>query len=473
MRLNLTTKTFLTLVITTLLILALSALAVRWSFQRGLMDYVNELRSGRIELLMERLEDIYVADGSFERLRNNRRLMHRLMTPRGNPDRPARRRDGELPVGPGREIGPRDGFDPLSTAQGITLYDTRGDLIAGPPNTAGERVPVIVDGQQVGELVVAPLRALTSATDRGFSQRQGRWLALIFGASLCIAALVAWWFARQLTLPIKQLAGGARALTQGDYGTSIDLRLGDELGQLTADFNTLSQTLASNRDQRQRMMADISHELRTPLAALRGQISALRDGVREASPQNLDVLDSQVTRLVRLVDDIYELSLADSGALRFDLQPVDIAALLRQVARSFSARYEENRITLDTELQDDLPQVVGDAQRLEQLFANLLENSVRYTDAEGQVTLAARVEGGQVIVSLDDSAPGVAEDELPHLFERLYRVEKSRNRASGGAGLGLALVEQIALAHDAALRAEPSPLGGLRIVLTLKAHRED
>ncbi len=180
---------------------------------------------------------------------------------------------------------------------------------------------MLVNGEQVAQLFIRPLRALASDSDRGFSQRQGRWLGIIFGASLCVAALVAWWFARQLTQPIRQLASGARALTEGDYGTAVTLDQRDELGQLAADFNKLSQTLARNRDQRQRLMADISHELRTPLAALRGQISALRDGVRDATPQHLEALDGQVTRLVGLVDDIYELSLADSGALRFDLQP--------------------------------------------------------------------------------------------------------------------------------------------------------
>lgn len=466
MRLTLGTKAFLTIVLSTLTILTLTAAAVHWSFQRGLMDYVNDLRGARIERLAERLGEHYAREGSWAFLRDDPGALWALM--QRNPRRPPnlerlRRRHERL----ANTLAPYD--DPIGAVRGIAVLDADGRRIVGPPRPRGERYPILAGDATVGTLVVPPLRALSEAVDIDFARRQTRWLLTIFAAGIALAGLVAWVFARQLTRPVRALTDGTRALADGRYGETIAVTQRDELGRLAGDFNALSHTLARHREQRRALMADISHELRTPLSALRGQISALRDGVRAANAETLAALDAQVGRLNALVDELYELSLADSGALEYRMAPLDLRDVLRHVAELFAPRLEQTGIALELDLPEAPLPLQGDQRRLEQLFSNLLENTVRYTDAGGRARLAARAAPGIVTVTLDDTAPGVPDEALPHLFERLYRVEKSRSRALGGAGLGLALVTRIAQAHGGAASAAASPLGGLRVTVTLRA----
>jgi two-component system sensor histidine kinase BaeS len=213
-------------------------------------------------------------------------------------------------------------------------------------------------------------------------------------------------------------------------------------------------------------MADVSHELRTPLAVLSAELEAMEDGVRPLTRESLASLRSEVSALGKLVEDLNQLALADVGALAYRKRRVDVVPLLEQALESFRDRLGERRLAVETALGRDAI-VFGDADRLLQMFRNLLENSARYTDAGGRVRASARREGDRVVVDFEDSAPGVPPEALPHLFERFYRVDASRSRANGGAGLGLAICRSIAAAHDGEMSASDSPLGGLRVRLTL------
>jgi two-component system sensor histidine kinase BaeS len=240
----------------------------------------------------------------------------------------------------------------------------------------------------------------------------------------------------------------------------------DELGRLAADFNRLAETLERNETLRRRFMADVSHELRTPLAVLSGELEALEDGVRALTPESLASLRVEVNALGKLVDDLNQLALSDVGALAYRKETLDVVPLLEQALDSYRERLAERRLAVETAF-DGAASVFGDADRLVQMFRNLLENSARYTDPGGRVRVAARREGERVAIDFDDSAPGVPQDALPHLFERFYRVEASRSRANGGAGLGLAICRSIALAHGGDISADRSALGGLRVRVAL------
>jgi len=213
-------------------------------------------------------------------------------------------------------------------------------------------------------------------------------------------------------------------------------------------------------------MADVSHELRTPIAVLRAGLEALEDGVRPLTREALASLHGEVTALGKLVEDLYQLSLADVGALTYRKERSDVADALEQAAEPFAARYAERRLCLEKQIPRGL-MVLADVDRLSQAFRNLLENSARYTDAGGRVRVAARREGGRIAIDFEDSAPGVPGDALPRLFERFYRVEASRSRANGGAGLGLAIVRSVVEAHGGTIEAGASPLGGLRVTISL------
>jgi len=285
---------------------------------------------------------------------------------------------------------------------------------------------------------------------------------------LLVALALAWSLARWLLAPIHALAAGTHTLAAGDYGARIALRRKDELGELASDFNRLAETLARNRETRRQWTADIAHELRTPLSILRGEVQALQDGVRQVGAATLESLNAECERLSALVDDLYQLALSDEGGLEYRLVELDLAEVLRAAVEEHARALAACGLTLALELAPStaLP-VAADAQRLRQLCANLLANTQRYTDAPGRVRITVEGDAQDWHVHVDDTAPGVPAAALPRLFDRLYRVESSRSRAAGGAGLGLAICKNIAQAHGGCIAASASPLGGLRVSVSL------
>jgi two-component system sensor histidine kinase BaeS len=274
--------------------------------------------------------------------------------------------------------------------------------------------------------------------------------------------------ARGFLAPIRRLARATHRLAAGDYAQRISVDRRDELGQLVDDFNAMAAKLQQAETARRAFLADVSHELRTPLAILRGEIEALQDGVRSLSPEALKSLQAEVGALSALVDDLHELTNADVGSVQYEHADVDIAGLLRATLYAFRDRFAARALAVDTaEVPDERVVVVGDSRRLTQLFNNLFENTLRYTDEGGRVEVGLRTSKDGVELDLQDSAPGVPKHLRPRLFERLFRVESSRNRALGGTGLGLALCRSIVEMHGGDIQASASGLGGLRIVVHL------
>ncbi|MQM40091.1 Signal transduction histidine-protein kinase BaeS [wastewater metagenome] len=214
-------------------------------------------------------------------------------------------------------------------------------------------------------------------------------------------------------------------------------------------------------------MADISHELRTPLSVLRAELEAMEDGVRPLTRESLTGLQGSVATLSKLVDDLYELSLSDAGALNYRMEVLDLAELARTAAGQWRARMADAGLRLALTVPGQPVTVTADRGRIGQLLGNLLYNSLSYTDRGGEVHLSLATEGGEAVLRLEDSAPGVPAEALERLFERLYRVEGSRSRSSGGAGLGLAICRNIAVAHGGRIEAYAAPAGGVGIRLTL------
>jgi len=352
----------------------------------------------------------------------------------------------------------------------LLLVDGEGKPVVGNPNvpTDAPFVPVLSHGHEVGRLLLAPMPKLRGDLDLSFAQAQLRH-ALWMGMAVLLGALVlSWLLARWMLLPIRALGRGAQALVAGDFAARVPATRSDELGALAEDFNLLAATLERNRTARQQWGADIAHELRTPIGILRGEIQALQDGIRQPGPETLASLHAECDRLAGLVDDLYQLALSDAGALVYRLEVLDLGELLREVAASHAGAMKDAglELTLDAPAKAMLP-VRVDAQRMMQLFGNLLRNSIRYTAVPGRVRIGARRVGADCFVDVEDTAPGVPAEALGHLFERLYRVDPSRSRRSGGAGLGLAICRNIAAAHGGNIVASASPMGGLCITLRL------
>ena len=350
----------------------------------------------------------------------------------------------------------------------IALYDADRQSIFAPPfgELNLQLQPLHYQENVIGYMAIIPVKELSEAGDLLFVEQQTETFALVALAMAALSLLLSFPLTIHLLRPIKQLTAGTRKLIAGRYKTRIPVATKDELGQLSTDFNSLAMTLEKNEQARQQWVADISHELRTPLAILRGDIEALQDGIRQPGPQTFESLHSEVMHLGRLVDDLYELSMSDIGALNYKKVTVDPVGILKGSVELFEQRFAVKKLRLRSELPIDSSfSMLADPDRLQQLFTNLLENSLRYTDTPGQLNIRMKTENSSLFFYFEDSAPGVTAEQLEKLFDRLYRVETSRNRARGGAGLGLAICRNIIEAHQGEIEAETSVLGGLNITI--------
>ncbi len=457
MKLSISTKLFIAVLAGVLLVILSMGVATSWSFGRGFLGYINEQALERMAPVVPRLAAAYEREGGWEFFRNQPDRWFEVMRPE-----------------PGEKQAVRDLKTPqISDLTGalfrIALLDKDKKRVTGYPAIGDDALalPIVVAGETVGWLAVTPFQSVTEAGGERFQQYQLR-TSLVMGVfSLLMAMLIAWWIARTLLEPVKRVAAATHRLASGDYSSRVAVASNDEVGQLARDFNQLAYTLERNEQMRREFMADVSHELRTPLSVLRGELEAIEDGVRSLDQNAMKSLQGEVSMLSKLVDDLYELSLADVGALTYRKAPCALNGLLEHSVAMFQERVTARRLRVELELPSQPLELVADADRLQQLFSNLLENAVRYTDPGGVVRISAAVERDELRVEFMDSGPGVSASQLPRLFERFYRGESSRNRESGGAGLGLAICRSIALAHGGSLSADHSPLGGLWLTLRL------
>jgi two-component system sensor histidine kinase BaeS len=359
---------------------------------------------------------------------------------------------------------------PLPLARRITLLDARGAWLAGrrpDVEAALDRRALDVDGRTVGYLAVARSARPSDALAYAFLQQLRRSLWQIVALAVLLSAVAAVLLARHFRRPIRQLAAGSRALSDGRFDVRLDARRSDELGELARHFNALAGRLAGAEQARRQWVADTSHELRTPLAVLRAQVEALQDGVRGATPDTLAAMLRQVLALNRLIDELYALARADVGALECRPVTLDLWRLACDEARGFEARFAAAGLALELGPAPPAAMVCADPDRTRQVLDNLLENSLRYTAPGGRVLLHAQADGRRLRMHLDDGAPGVPDEALGRLSERFYRVDASRSRAHGGAGLGLALCRRLLEAQGGTLAFAHAPTGGLRATITL------
>ena len=457
MKLSISTKLFVAVLAGVLLVILSMGLATSWSFGRGFLGFINEQAMERMAQVVPRLATAYQREGNWDFLRNRPDRWFDVMRP--DPDA-ARATD---------DLRPPLASDLTGALFRIALLDKDKKRVTGYPAIGEDALvqPVVVNSETVGWLAVTPFQSVTEAGGERFQQYQLR-TSLVMGVfSLLLAMLIAWWIARTLLEPVKRVAAATHRLASGDYSSRVAVASDDEVGQLSRDFNQLAYTLERNEKMRREFMADVSHELRTPLSVLRGELEAIEDGVRSLDQSSMKSLQGEVSMLSKLVDDLYELSLADVGALTYRKAPCLLNDLLENSLAMYRDRFTARQLQVDLELPRQPVELLADASRLQQLFSNLLENAVRYTDVNGTLRISVGVDRDTVRIDFLDSGPGVSADQLPRLFERFYRGESSRNREHGGAGLGLAICRSIANAHDGSLVADHSPYGGLWLILRL------
>nr|WP_320115291.1 ATP-binding protein [uncultured Desulfuromonas sp.] len=473
MKLTISHRLFLALFLAATLSAFSLMVLTQWNLNRGLLRMVQEIEQEGAARLAGVLEASYATVPGWRALQEDetrwRELVLLTLHDEAPEDEPVAGKDT-------KKEQPRRGVPPhliRYLSQRFCLLDADGRQLAGPllGEEPRQRLALIgPKGTLVGYLSYIPTRRVTDYRHLHFLKDQRQAFIAVMLLVVVISAGLSVLLARRLLRPVRQMAMATHRLRRGDFSSRVPGFGRDELGQLARDFNALAMTLERNEQDRRQWVADISHELRTPVGILRGEIEALLDGIRPLDEPALLSLHGETLRLGRLIDDLYQLSMSDLGALSYRKQELNLVELVADVVESYQHAFAERDLDLDVEMPGEAPAwlVLGDDGRLRQLFANVLDNALKYTDPGGRVRVRLRRnEDGRQVVEIDDSAPGVAPADLPRLFDRLFRVEHSRNRRSGGAGLGLTICRNIAEAHEGMISARLSELGGVQIRVVL------
>lgn len=287
-------------------------------------------------------------------------------------------------------------------------------------------------------------------------------------AALTAAIVMSLFVSRHIVEPLQVISRVSRRLAQGFYRERADITSDDELAELGTSINQLAQALEQTEERRRTLLADVTHELRTPLATIEGYMEGLIDGVVEPSERTYTLVLRESTRLQRLIEDLELLSRVEAGQISVTPQELELGTILRHVATQFEPQFAQKQITFSLVLPETMPTVWADPDRVEQIVINLLNNALRYTSDNGKIILRAHTEEQYAIISVRDTGIGIAPEHLPHLFERFYRVDKSRSRASGGTGIGLTITRHLVYTQGGEIRAESEGIGhGTHFYFTL------
>jgi len=363
---------------------------------------------------------------------------------------------------------------PLSTSERVLVTDSSGTIIA---DTAREwlgkesedvglsnGMPITVSGQTVGNLYL--LTSGDMVTGRGhMGGRTSQTIPMVITAegdfldqvndslwkvgliAAAVAFVIGLILTRQITRPVRALISGVRHLTKGELSYRVDVKSRDEIGELADSFNIMASGLEKGEQSRRQLTADIAHELRTPLTIIEGTVDGIIDGVFQPDTEQLRSIKEQTALLTRLISDLRDISLAESGQLELNLNSTDMVELVRRVVSNYEINTRENNIRIKLKEEPQIFGIEADTIRMEQVISNLLTNATRHTPSGGSITVTVKRGEGGLEISVADTGEGIAPEDLPHVFERFYRAGSSRARKEGGTGLGLSIVKQMVEAH--------------------------
>jgi signal transduction histidine kinase len=364
----------------------------------------------------------------------------------------------------------------LSSPDGRVVADSDSQLVgqALGRSAIGPAVAIAPQGVLAGVAYVTPQASRAPATGEAIflgAVNRALWLAALVagGAAILLTVLLS----RRILTPVEALTAAARRMERGDLGQRVTVQSKDEIGDLAHAFNSMAAGLAKLEQLRRNMVTDVAHELRGPLAGIQGYLEAFRDGVATPTPTAVDVVYGEARRLARLVDDLQQLAAAEAGTLRLIRQPVAVRPIIDRVLKALAPQVLAKGLVTRIDVPLDLPMLDADPDRVEQILRNLLTNAISYTLPSGAVTVAARVisEGvevnDKVEISVEDTGTGIAPEDLPFVFERFYRADKSRTRSTGGTGLGLTIVKHLVEAHGGSVQITSMLGQGTRIACRL------
>ncbi|MEW6241793.1 MAG: ATP-binding protein [Chloroflexota bacterium] len=384
------------------------------------------------------------------------------------------------PVNPLPPLPERRNLFGFADAQGIVVVPLAQQFQIGqrvPPDILARNEPLEADGVLLGTILSLPLRVDLTPQEQAYLERTNQALTFAALGAASLALIVGLLLARSLTRPLRALTAATEKMARGDLEQQVPVTTKDEIGELAKSFNRMSREVARANMLRKQMTADIAHDLRTPLTVIAGYIESIRDGDLAPTPERLDTIYAEIERLQRLVTDLRLLAVTDAGELRLNLQPLDVKSLLEGMAATYALAAEQKGVNLRVEsdaLSEDegLPAVSGDESRLGQVLGNLITNALRYTPAGGEVILHAALTPNpspfNLLISVEDTGPGIPADELPHIFQRFYRADKSRADADGSSGLGLAIAKALVEAHGGRIWVESEVGRGTKFFISLR-----
>ncbi len=474
-------KVFLAFLLNSLLIVVCMILIGRYFSERHFGEYVGKVEAEMVTKLVDALSQEYLSRGNWDSVLQNPGLWFGLRgvwpgKPPGTgmsglpllPPDPPRGQTGGVPPPPGELFPPHAGPPPQHPHfPPVALFDAGKRPLTQVDSSSPDDyrlTPIKADARLVGWLGLRAHERPTHRLDDEFIRQQSQIFYAIGAVALILALFVTLVLSRHLLAPVKELETGTKALSLRRFDTRIAVRSNDELGQLAAGFNAMAQALEKHQQTQQQWLVDISHELRTPLAILRGEIEAMQDGVRTTTRQGLDSLHLEVMHLGRIVGDLHDLSLIESRSFTPELTAVNPLEIMTETLECFRTRLDQRGIRLDMceTIEGDIL-IQADGDRLKQVFSNLMENTLRYAKAPGVLRVSHEAGSGELSVSFEDSGPGVPEESLSHLFDRLYRVDRARSREHGGSGLGLAICKSIVESFGGKIEASNSSAGGLKV----------
>ena len=362
----------------------------------------------------------------------------------------------------------------LSNAEGKVVADSDGSLIGyWVDRTVSSRTQAPVTGPQggLGTLWFSPkLPVRSSRVPAEVLESTGPSLSLLLVLSgllgVGVAMILTFFVSHRILSRVQSLTRAARLAARRDFSVRAEVNSRDEVGELARTFNSMVEELSRSEELRRNLVADVAHELRTPVTNIRGYVEGISDGVMEPDSETLDSIQGEVVLLTRLIEDLQDLALAESGQMQLSLRTCDLSGLIRDAAAAVQPRAQAKEIALTFEESPELT-IQADPQRIGQVLRNLLVNAVTHTPNNGEIRVSAGQHNGHVQLSVKDNGTGIPEDDLPYIFERFYRVDKSRSRSTGGVGLGLTIAKRLIEAHDGQIEVLSEAGKGSEFLVTL------
>lgn len=437
------TKLFLSTLIIALITLSFSMLSVNFVFKQQFSDYLTQVSEKTLEELPSRLSELYKTKGTWDPTALNE-ISHslpvgtvvtltgptgKLIATLDNPMESMMHGQGGMGMGMDMSMG--------MSSYSTTSWKTKTFTVSGPQGTLA-----------TAEVRYPATAQILNPQDIRFQSAVFRSLLFAGGLALLFGILLSFFTSRRLVAPLRRLTQAADRIGHGHLDERVSIRSKDEVGQLANAFNVMADNLDRHETLRKQFTADIAHELRTPLTSIKSYIEAFQDGVLPADQENLSSIHEEIDRLVDLSSDLKDLNVAEIGKLQLNVEPVDIKHLLEKIIRSLYPLIQEKELTLNWNAPEESVTTSGDEHLLTRLFYNLVHNAYRYSDPGGQVTVELTKTSISTNIKIRNTGMGISEDDLPLIFERFYRADKSRTRETGGTGIGLALVLQVTNLHQ-------------------------